>query len=66
EQRNENQAEDPVNDKFTLAYKKVGILFMARNNFEDAAEYFEAYTEFDIPQEEKDSVSKLIERVKNK
>ena len=55
-----------VNDKFSLAYKKVGILFMARNDFEDAIEYFEDYTKFDIPQEEKDSVAKLIERIKAK
>ena len=55
-----------VNDKFTLAYKKVAILFMARNDFEDALEYFEDYTNFDIPQEEKDSVNKLIERIKSK
>ena len=54
-----------VNDKFTLAYKKVAILFMARNDFEDALEYFEEYSNFDIPQEEKDSVNKLIERIKN-
>ena len=55
-----------VNDKFTLAYKKVGILFMARNDFEDAIEYFEEYTSFAIPQEEKDGVNKLIERIKAK
>ena len=55
-----------VNDKFTLAYKKVGILFLARNDYEDAIEYFEEYTNFDIPEEEKDSVNKLIERIKAK
>ena len=55
-----------VNDKFTLAYKKVGILFMARNDFEDAIEYFEEYANFDIPQEEKDSVNKLIDRIRSK
>lgn len=55
-----------VNDKFTLAYKKVGILFMARNDFEDAIEYFEEYANFDIPEEEKESVKKLIERIKIK
>ena len=55
-----------VNDKFTLAYKKVGILFMARNDYEDAIEYFEDYVKFEIPQEEKDSVNKLIERIKTK
>ena len=55
-----------VNDKFSLAYKKVGILFLARNDYEDAIEYFEDYIKFDVPQEEKDSVGKLIERVKAK
>jgi len=55
-----------INDKFTLAYKKVGILFMARNDFEDAIEYFENYVGFDIPEEEKNSVNKLIERIKVK
>ena len=55
-----------VNDKFILAYKKAGILFLARNDYEDAIEYFENYLEFDIPDEEKDSINKLIERVKSK
>lgn len=55
-----------VNDKFTLAYKKVGILFLARNDYEDALEYFEEYIGFDIPEEEKESISKLIERIKAK
>lgn len=55
-----------VNDKFILAYKKVAILFMARNDYEDAKEYFEEYINFDIPQEEKDSVNKLIERINTK
>ena len=39
---------------------------MARNDFDDAIEYFEEYSNFDIPQEEKDSVNKLIERIKVK
>ena len=55
-----------VNDKFLLAYKKVGILFLAREDYEDAIEYFENYLDFDIPDEEKDNVKKLIERVKSK
>ena len=55
-----------VNDKFAPAYKKVAILFMARNDFEDAIEYFEDYMNFDLPEEEKESISKLIERIKAK
>ena len=35
-------------------------------DFEDAIEYFEDYIKFDIPQEEKDSVNKLIERIRAK
>lgn len=55
-----------TNNKFTLAYKKVAILFMARGDWEDAIEYLEDYLNFDIPQEEKDSVNKLIENIKSK
>lgn len=55
-----------VNDQFAIAYKKVGILFMARNDFEDAVEYFEDYMNFDLPDEEKESISKLVERIKAK
>ena len=55
-----------VNDKFTLAHKKVGILFLAREDFDDAIEYFENYINFDVPLEEKESVQKLIERIKAK
>lgn len=55
-----------VNDKFILAHKKVAILFMARNDYDDAIEYFEEYSKFDIPKEEKESVLRLIERIKQK
>jgi len=55
-----------TNNKFPLAYKKAAILFMARGDYEDAAEYFEDYLNFDIPQEEKDNVNKLVLSVKKK
>lgn len=55
-----------VNTKFAIAYKKLGILFMARNNYEDAVEYFEDYMGLDIPDEEKENIRKLIERIKPK
>ena len=55
-----------TNNKFTLAYKKVAILFMARGDYEDAIEYLEDYLKFDIPQEEKDGVNKLVEGLKSK
>jgi tetratricopeptide (TPR) repeat protein len=55
-----------TNSKFTLAYKKVAILFMARGDYEDAVEYLEDYLNFDIPQEEKESVNRLIDSIKSK
>ena len=39
---------------------------MARGDYEDAIEYFEDYINFDIPEEEKDSVGKLIDRIRVK
>ena len=39
---------------------------MARGDFDDAIEYFEDYINFDIPQEEKDNVSKLIVRIQER
>lgn len=53
-----------INDKFPLSYKKLGMLYMARNEFQDAIEYFEDYIKFDIPQEEKSSVKKKIETLR--
>ena len=55
-----------VNTKFAVAYKKLGVLFMARNDFEDAIEYFEDYKNLDIPEEEKENIAKLVERIKAK
>ena len=55
-----------VNTKFAVAYKKLGILFMARNDFEDAIENIEDYMNLDIPDDEKENIKKLIERIKSK
>lgn len=54
------------NDSFAPAYKKVGILFFARGDYEDAIEYFEDYLNFDIPKEETEKVKGLVERIKEK
>ncbi len=51
------------NNRMAVAYKKAGILYLARRDFEDAIEYFEDYMNFDIPQEEKDNIKSLIERI---
>ena len=39
---------------------------MARGDNEDAVEYFEDYLNMDIPDEEKENIKKIIERIKNK
>lgn len=52
-----------VNEKFPLGYKRLGMLFMARGENEDAKEYYEEYLKFDIPQEEKEKVEKYLERL---
>ena len=53
-----------VNNSFHPAFKKLGMLFMARGDKEDAIEYFEDYINFDIPKEEKENIRKLIQRIK--
>ena len=51
------------NENFHPAYKKLGILFMARNDMESAVEYFEDYLKFDLPQDEKKSIEDLLKRI---
>ncbi len=52
-----------VNEKFPFSYKKLAMLFMARNDVESAIEYFNDYMELDITEDEKQSVKKIIERL---
>ena len=52
-----------VNDKFPLAYKRLGMLFMARGDMDDAKEYYEEYLKFDIPQEEKEQIQNILNRL---
>lgn len=53
-----------VNDKFYPSYKKVGILFLARTDYDDAIEYFEDYIKLGVPDEEVKSIKNTIERIK--
>ena len=55
-----------TNNKFSIPYKKVAILFMASGDYDDAIEYLEDYLNFDIPEEEKKNVNALIENIKKK
>lgn len=52
-----------VNENFHPSYKKLGILFMARNDYESAIEYFQDYLNFDLPDEEKKNIQELIDRI---
>ncbi|MCD7780810.1 MAG: tetratricopeptide repeat protein [Candidatus Gastranaerophilales bacterium] len=51
------------NENFHPSYKKLGILFMARNDIESALEYFQDYLNFDLPSEEKKNIEDLITRI---
>ena len=53
-----------LNEKFAPAYKKLGTLFLGRNDKESAIEYFEDYIKLDIPQEEKEQTKKILSRIK--
>ena len=54
------------NDSFSPAYKKAGILFLARGDYDDAIEYFEDYINLGIPEEEAGKIRELIERINKK
>jgi len=53
-----------LNEKFALAYKKLGILFLGRGDKTSAVEYFEDYLELDIPNEEKEQARLVLARIK--
>ncbi len=52
-----------VNENFHPSYKKLGILFMSRNDNESALEYLQDYLNFDLPDEEKKLIKDLISRI---
>ena len=54
-----------LNEKFAPAYKKLGILFLGRNDKLSAIEYFEDYLKLDIHEAEKEEITKLLDRIKN-
>ena len=51
------------NENFHPSYKKLGVLFMARNDMESAKEYFEDYLNFDLPNEEKKLIQDTLNRI---
>lgn len=52
-----------ANENFHPSYKKLGILFMARDDKESAIEYFQDYLNFDLPDDEKKNIQDLIDRI---
>ena len=52
------------NENFHPSYKKLGILFMARNDIEGAIEYFEDYLKFDLPEDEKKNIEDTLNRIR--
>lgn len=53
-----------LSEKFAPAYKKLGVLFLGRNDKLSALEYFEDYLKLDIREEEKREITKIIDRIK--
>lgn len=53
-----------LNEKFPVPYKKLATLFLGRNDKISAKEYLEDYLELDIPEEEKVSTRKILDRIK--
>lgn len=54
-----------LNEKFPLPYKKLGMLFLGRNDKTSSIEYFEDYLKLDIAVEEKKQVREILGRIKN-
>lgn len=52
-----------LNEKFPLAYKKLGILFLGRGDKMSSVEYFKDYLKLDIPEDEKVKVREILNRI---
>ncbi len=53
-----------LNENFEIAYKKLGIFFMAKGDNRSAIDYFEDYLNFDLSDDEKKQVEALIKKIK--
>ena len=52
-----------VNPEFFPAYKKAAVMFLAQNDKESAKEYLEDYLNFDLPEEEKESIKAVLDNI---
>ena len=55
-----------INQAYYPAYKKLGVMLLAKGEKEEAIEYLEKYIKFDLPQDEIDEIKKIIEPKENK
>ena len=53
-----------LNENFEIAYKKLGIFFMAKGDKRSAIDYFDDYLNFDLSDDEKKQVEALIKKMK--
>lgn len=53
-----------LNENFEIAYKKLGIFFMAKGDKRSAIDYFEDYLNFNLSDNEKKQVESLINKIK--
>ncbi len=53
-----------LNENFEVAYKKLGIFFMAKGDKRSAIDYFKDYLNFDLSGDEKKQVEALINKIK--
>lgn len=52
-----------MNEKFPFAHKKLGMLFMARGDFESAKEFFNNYLNLEIAEDEKKNIRQVLDRI---
>ena len=53
-----------INPAYYPAYKKLGIIFMAKEEYTEAIEHFEKYLKCDLPEDEKEQINTVIKRIK--
>ena len=55
-----------INEAYYPAYKKLGVMLLAKGEREEAKEYLEKYIKFDLPEDEINEIKKILEPKENK
>ena len=53
-----------INQAYYPAYKKLGVMLLAKGETEEAVENFEKYIKFDLPKDEIETIQKIIDKNK--